>query len=476
MLGSHSRPQKGRHFSADAPKPGAKKHGARHASGTLKSHENHENIVTRSEGASTVKNSAPARSRKPAVKRSFHWPAFTGFQKVRIPEGFRKLARTQLFAVLTLAVLGGAVTLTALAAKNNVYISDGQAVTAFATLENDTDRLLEHAGVTLGADDELVRTDVNAGHISIEIMRAFNVRVVADGKTTNLTMTGGDVGDALKLAGVQTGEDVKVNNDLSSDVMENMEIVVQRTMTRMVENTEVIPYKTVKKNSRTLLEGKTKVQQKGRNGEQVVVTEQTIVNGEVSESEVVSTTVTKKPVDEIVLVGTKQAAKKDTSSKSSSSSSDSSKKPNNSTSKKNTDKKTDEKKNTSSDSKKQEDKKNEDPKEEEPTGKTFTDKNGKKVSYKKLLTGTGTAYTGDTKTSTGRKPGVGVVAVNPKVIPYGSRLYIRSSDGKYEYGYAVAGDTGGALMSGRVLVDLYYNTESQCRRFGRRQVQVYMLK
>ena len=70
---------------------------------------------------------------------------------------------------------------------------------------------------------------------------------------------------------------------------------------------------------------------------------------------------------------------------------------------------------------------------------------------------------------------MGLVAVDPRKIPYGTRLYIVSSDGRYNYGYAIAADTGGALRSGRVLVDLFYNTERECVNFGRRQVKVYIL-
>ena len=57
----------------------------------------------------------------------------------------------------------------------------------------------------------------------------------------------------------------------------------------------------------------------------------------------------------------------------------------------------------------------------------------------------------------------------------GTKLYIASPDGSVVYGYAIASDTGGALMSGRVLVDLYYNTLGECVNFGRRQMNVYIL-
>lgn len=108
---------------------------------------------------------------------------------------------------------------------------------------------------------------------------------------------------------------------------------------------------------------------------------------------------------------------------------------------------------------------------------TFVDSSGRTVSYTKVLRGKGTAYNEapGSLTATGREVAVGLVAVDPKVIPYNSKLYIVSADGKYVYGYCVAADTGGALRSGSVLVDLFYNSEAECNDFGRRDVIVYIL-
>lgn len=71
------------------------------------------------------------------------------------------------------------------------------------------------------------------------------------------------------------------------------------------------------------------------------------------------------------------------------------------------------------------------------------------------------------RTASGLRPGHGVVAVDPRFIPLGTRLYI---DG---YGYAVAGDTGGAIKGNRI--DLGYDTYSEALRFGRRRVKVLIL-
>lgn len=76
-------------------------------------------------------------------------------------------------------------------------------------------------------------------------------------------------------------------------------------------------------------------------------------------------------------------------------------------------------------------------------------------------------------TASGMQARVGVVAVDPRVIPLGTRLYIEAVDGSWVYGYAVAGDTGGAIKGNRI--DLFFNTRSECVQFGRRTARVYIL-
>jgi uncharacterized protein YabE (DUF348 family) len=71
-------------------------------------------------------------------------------------------------------------------------------------------------------------------------------------------------------------------------------------------------------------------------------------------------------------------------------------------------------------------------------------------------------------TAMGRPAGHGIVAVDPRVIPLGTRLYIPG------YGYAIAGDTGGAIVGYRI--DLGYTSYRDAMQFGRRAVTVYRLK
>lgn len=94
-------------------------------------------------------------------------------------------------------------------------------------------------------------------------------------------------------------------------------------------------------------------------------------------------------------------------------------------------------------------------------------------SYLKTLTMNATAYceTGS-KTATGVWPtrdsnGVSTVAVDPNVIPLGTKLYIEG------YGYAIAADTGGAIKGNKI--DLYMNSNSECINFGRQNITVHIV-
>lgn len=105
------------------------------------------------------------------------------------------------------------------------------------------------------------------------------------------------------------------------------------------------------------------------------------------------------------------------------------------------------------------------------------DKNGAPVKYSSKVTLRATAYTHTGhKTSTGVWPKPGYVAVDPKEIPYGTKMYIVSSDGKYVYGYAIAADTGGFIYGNRADMDLFLDSEAECVKFGRRNITVYFLE
>ncbi|SHJ82059.1 3D (Asp-Asp-Asp) domain-containing protein, partial [Geosporobacter subterraneus DSM 17957] len=110
------------------------------------------------------------------------------------------------------------------------------------------------------------------------------------------------------------------------------------------------------------------------------------------------------------------------------------------------------------------------------------------VRFRKVIQMTSTAYDAGFE-STGKRPGdkyygltrsgtkvrPGVVAVDPKVIPLGTKLYIKSLDSRWpDYGFAIAEDTGGAIKGNKV--DLYFEDSQDVKKYGRRKVEVYVLE
>ena len=109
-------------------------------------------------------------------------------------------------------------------------------------------------------------------------------------------------------------------------------------------------------------------------------------------------------------------------------------------------------------------------------GGVLTLPSGEALRFSKSVSMTATAYTTGydgvgTITASGTTVHVGVVAVDPKVIPLGTRLYIIANGGVI-YGKAVAEDTG---VRGNC-VDLYMGTYRQCIDFGRRGCIAYILE
>jgi 3D (Asp-Asp-Asp) domain-containing protein len=92
--------------------------------------------------------------------------------------------------------------------------------------------------------------------------------------------------------------------------------------------------------------------------------------------------------------------------------------------------------------------------------------------YAEAITMEATAYLptdggGSGITASGIPATYGVVAVDPNVIPLGTRLYIPG------YGEAIAADTGGAIVGNKI--DLCMESYGECMAFGRRDVLVYVL-
>ena len=100
---------------------------------------------------------------------------------------------------------------------------------------------------------------------------------------------------------------------------------------------------------------------------------------------------------------------------------------------------------------------------------------GEVLSYDRVMTSLATAYCDKGLTATGTQARVGAIAVDPTVIPYGTRMFIVSKDGEYVYGIATAEDCGSKEHIYNTRIDLHFDTYAECRAFGARYCRVYFL-
>lgn len=265
--------------------------------------------------------------------------------------------------------------------------------------------------------------------------KEYKVNISVDGQNIGVKCAG-TVSDALAAADVEVFDDDLINIGFNEPLNNNTKIVINRVDIVEEVQVEVIEYATKYREDDEHLVGYSETVVDGEEGEVETTLRHVYIDGELVSTAVIDEDIT-EPVDEIVVVGTKEEEPEPIVIYDSPV-----------------------------------------PAAETPNSSNVKlDENGVPAEYEKILTGTGTAYTASAGavTSTGKKPTVGMVAVDPDIIPYGTELYVVAADGSRAYGYAIAADTGGALVNGTVLVDLYMNTESECYDWGRRKVNVYIL-
>ena len=321
---------------------------------------------------------------------------------------------------------GGDVKLVVKSGYSAIVTADGKRTAVVVHYGDTVADALDKAAVTPGEND-LVNPGENTQateNMNISVKRMYDVTVLADGKSNTVQATQGSVAEALESAGVTVGGEDVVSPSKDATVTQGMKISVSRVTYDQVTATEPVAYTETTEKDSSLYQGEKEIKTAGVNGVRTVVSRQKLVDGKTDSSEVVSNTVTTQPVNQVTRVGTKKK-----------------------------------------------------PAAVAKIGAdgTVVDHNGKTISYKKVISGRCTAYSGGGYTATGRSAAVGLVAVNPNLIPYGTKLYIASADGRTVYGYATAADTGSAAMTGRILADLYYASDSQCVNFGVRKMNIYVL-
>ncbi len=302
--------------------------------------------------------------------------------------------------------------------------------TVYFTFDGTVAEAITEADVTVGENDlvNYETTEVVTDGMIISVAHAFPVGVRYHGERVDIEMAVGTVADALEKAGVTLGENDIVSHDLSDVVSAGMVIFVDEVIYKEKTEKEEIPFEKTTKKSDSFAVGTTKITTKGVVGEKEVVYKEKYVNGKLIDTTVLSEKVIKAPVTQVTSVGTKKVAPVKAKGEAIST-----------------------------------------------MGSVELDSNGIPKNYSRIVSGSSTAYYGGGTTASGRPAKVGHVAVDPRVIPYGTPLYIVSTDGTV-YGYAIAADTGGFVHNGtNTVVDVYLDTYDECVQWGRRNVNIYVL-
>ncbi len=315
-------------------------------------------------------------------------------------------------------------------AQNTYVITDGDKVVYHTTNSTDPAVILSEAGLSLSEDDTFT-TSPGLVMSEITICRSLSVTIRHCGETLTVESTGETVGDLLERLNISLDGDTTVSADLDTAVADGMVLDVSRTLRTSETYTVVIPHETTVCYDDTLPAGTELVLTPGTDGEMRCNANVVYVDGvEVSRS-VMQQTVTTQPVNEIVAVGTGSGDVVTTTAK----------------------------------------------------GPIIGDgfiitETGEVLTYTSTWVVEATAYTHtdagcDFWTATNTHVRIGTVAVDPRYIPYGTRMFIVSNDGAYVYGVATAEDCGGAIKQDRI--DLYYPTTAECFQFGRRDCTIYFL-
>lgn len=332
-------------------------------------------------------------------------------------------------AVMLTALLALALVRQTAFAKTYV-ITDGDRVVTYTTFATDPAEVLDQAGLTLEQYDTYT-TQTGEGVEEITICRSQRVTVDYHGEEMTVTTFGETAGELLSRLNLEVGEYDVLSHAPETQTSDGMVLRVDSVVKTQETYTAAIPHTITCCNDATIPAGIQEVLTLGADGELLCTADVLYVNGEEVERVVLSETVTRAPVAEVIAVGTgAEAHATDTNAM--------------------------------------------------PViaDGYITLPTGEVLTYSDTATIRATAYTHtdagcDMTTYTGTTVHKGTVAVDPRYIPYGTRMFIVSNDGAYVYGISVAEDCGGDIKGDRM--DLYFPTFDECIQFGRRVCTIYFL-
>ena len=198
---------------------------------------------------------------------------------------------------------------------------DGE-VTSYWTTATTLDAAIRDLGLRVeGADLSASRSQtLGREGLSLTVTMPKDVTLTADGVTSTLSTTESTVGAVLAANGIELGSRDAVEPAADTAVTAGLDIVVKRIKVETKTESRPVAFETVERKSSDLFTGEKKTDTKGVAGTMNVTTRYTWIDGELTGSKVLETEVTKAPVNEVVLVGTKARPSAPSTSSSSSSS------------------------------------------------------------------------------------------------------------------------------------------------------------
>lgn len=266
--------------------------------------------------------------------------------------------------------------------------------------------VLENQNVQIGAYDKVEPSmnSIVSRDEMIKVTRADTVTVICGNSRKEIITTPVPITEAIELAGFELGPKDIIKTVAVEKTVADQVIEVIQVSEKQVEVEASIPYETEKTTDNTLEKGLSRTIQAGQPGIAVNTVNVTYHNGEEVARKVIDSETKTSPVKAVVAMGTI----------------------------------------------------------------TSVSRGGLNINFDHALYVSASAYTYTGRnTSCGMKPAVGLVAVDPSVIPLGSKLYIEG------YGYATAADTGGSIKGNRI--DVFMEDRAQCLSWGKRTVKVYVL-
>lgn len=317
---------------------------------------------------------------------------------------FRKKLLPLILAIFTILLVATGF----MFANKKVHIAADGTTVIVSTLHNKPEDVLVQAGIKLGSMDEyrLSTTKLVDGTV-ISVQRAVPVTVTYQGKNQTVVTGKFTVGELVESLGAST-----VNSKLipsgQTKIEPDMHIQVITLAEQVVERQVAEPFSVIRRPDYTLEKGVEKVIEEGQNGSKTITVRLNFADGVEVSAQQISETITEAPKAKIIDVGTRDTVE--------------------------------------------------------------TSRGSMRFSRVEMMEASAylpTDGSAEGLTATGIAARRGIVAVDPDVIPLGSRVYVQG------YGVALAADVGGAIVGHKI--DLCMEDYSEAMRFGRRPVKVYVL-